>query len=65
MLHLFLYFVGLDHYNEIRNISVYEFLPPHLTIYVDVHVEEVQRRLKQRGKVAKQHMGSTAFVGFG
>lgn len=53
----------MEHYNEIRNISICEFLPPHLTIYVDVPSEEVQKRLKQSGKVAKQHLGSPTFAG--
>lgn len=55
----------MEHYNEIRNISICEFLPPHLTVYVDVPPEEVQKRLKQSGKVARQHRGSTASVGSG
>lgn len=55
----------MEHYNEIRNISICEFLPPHLTIYVEVPSEEVQKRLKQSGKVAKQHSWTTTFVGSG
>lgn len=54
----------MAHYNEIRNISICEFLPPHLTIYVDVPSEEVQKRLKQSGKVTKQLLGSPTFVDF-
>lgn len=42
---------GVEHYNEIRNISICEFLPPHLTIYIDVPAEEVQKKLKQSGQV--------------
>lgn len=42
---------GVDHYNEIRGISLCEFLPPHLVIYVDVPAEEVQRKLKQSREV--------------
>lgn len=42
---------GVEHYNEIKHISICEFLPPHLCIYVDVPAEEVQKRLKQSGKV--------------
>lgn len=45
--------LGVEHYNEIRHISICEFLPPHLNIYVDVPAEAVQKRLKQSGKVAK------------
>uniref|UniRef100_H3C769 NADH dehydrogenase [ubiquinone] 1 alpha subcomplex subunit 10, mitochondrial n=1 Tax=Tetraodon nigroviridis TaxID=99883 RepID=H3C769_TETNG len=46
----------VEHYNEIRNISVCEFLPPHLTIYVDVPSEEVQKRLRQSGKSYVQNV---------
>lgn len=42
---------GVQHYNEVKNISICEFLPPHLVIYVDVPAEEVQKKLKQSSKV--------------
>ncbi|KAG9349186.1 hypothetical protein JZ751_029510 [Albula glossodonta] len=41
----------VEHYNEIKDISICEFLPPHLVIYVDLPAEEVQKKLKQMGKV--------------
>ncbi|KAM3862448.1 NADH dehydrogenase [ubiquinone] 1 alpha subcomplex subunit 10, mitochondrial [Diretmus argenteus] len=40
----------VDHYNEIKGISICEFLPPHLVIYMDLPAEEVQKKLKQTGK---------------
>uniref|UniRef100_A0A8C7DXV6 NADH dehydrogenase [ubiquinone] 1 alpha subcomplex subunit 10, mitochondrial n=1 Tax=Oncorhynchus kisutch TaxID=8019 RepID=A0A8C7DXV6_ONCKI len=40
----------VDHYNEIKGISICEFLPPHLVIYVDMPAEEVQKKLKASGK---------------
>ncbi|XP_076021877.1 NADH dehydrogenase [ubiquinone] 1 alpha subcomplex subunit 10, mitochondrial [Genypterus blacodes] len=40
----------VDYYHEIRGISICEFLPPHLVIYLDVPAEEVQRRLKQKSE---------------
>ncbi|XP_072301114.1 NADH dehydrogenase [ubiquinone] 1 alpha subcomplex subunit 10, mitochondrial isoform X2 [Eucyclogobius newberryi] len=40
----------VDHYNEIKHISICEFLPPHLVIYVDQPAEEVQKNLKQSSK---------------
>ncbi|NWR44903.1 NDUAA dehydrogenase, partial [Regulus satrapa] len=40
----------LDHYKEIKEISISEFLPPHLVIYVDVPVPEVQKRIQEKGK---------------
>ncbi|KAM9851295.1 NADH dehydrogenase [ubiquinone] 1 alpha subcomplex subunit 10, mitochondrial [Aulostomus maculatus] len=36
-----------QHYNDIKGISISEFLPPHLVIYVDLPAEEVQKKLKQ------------------
>ena len=41
----------MDHYNEIKGISICEFLPPHIVIYVDQAAEEVEKKLKQSGKV--------------
>lgn len=41
----------MQHYREIQGISLCEFLPPHLVIYVDQPAEEVQKKLKQSGKV--------------
>ncbi|XP_010862831.1 NADH dehydrogenase [ubiquinone] 1 alpha subcomplex subunit 10, mitochondrial [Esox lucius] len=40
----------VEHYNEIKGISICEFLPPHLVIYLDVPAEEVQKKLKATGK---------------
>ena len=41
----------MDHYNEIKGISICEFLPPHIVIYVDQAAEEVQKKLKQSSQV--------------
>ncbi|XP_061091012.1 NADH dehydrogenase [ubiquinone] 1 alpha subcomplex subunit 10, mitochondrial isoform X2 [Conger conger] len=38
------------HYNELKDISICEFLPPHLVIYVDVPAEDVHKKLLQTGK---------------
>ncbi|XP_029937015.1 NADH dehydrogenase [ubiquinone] 1 alpha subcomplex subunit 10, mitochondrial [Myripristis murdjan] len=46
----------VDHYNEIKGISLCEFLPPHLVIYVDVPADEVQKKLKQSGKSYLQNV---------
>ncbi|KAL4617997.1 NADH dehydrogenase ubiquinone 1 alpha subcomplex subunit 10, mitochondrial [Arapaima gigas] len=46
----------VEHYNEIKDISICEFLPPHLVIYVDVPAEEVQKKLKQAGKPELQNV---------
>ncbi|NXR14558.1 NDUAA dehydrogenase, partial [Semnornis frantzii] len=40
----------LDHYKEIKEISICEFLPPHLVIYIDVPVPEVQKRIQEKGE---------------
>lgn len=44
---------GVQHYNEIKGNSICEFLPPHLVIYVDLPAEEVQKKLKESGKVGR------------
>ncbi|GAA6080249.1 NADH dehydrogenase [ubiquinone] 1 alpha subcomplex subunit 10, mitochondrial, partial [Tachysurus ichikawai] len=43
----------VDHYNEIKDISICEFWVPHLVIYVDSPAEEVQKKLKASGKVCR------------
>uniref|UniRef100_A0A8D0F245 NADH dehydrogenase [ubiquinone] 1 alpha subcomplex subunit 10, mitochondrial n=1 Tax=Strix occidentalis caurina TaxID=311401 RepID=A0A8D0F245_STROC len=40
----------LDHYKEIKEVSISEFLPPHLVIYIDVPVPEVQKRIQEKGE---------------
>ncbi|TFJ99157.1 NADH dehydrogenase [ubiquinone] 1 alpha subcomplex subunit 10, mitochondrial [Platysternon megacephalum] len=40
----------VDHYNEVKGISICEFLPPHLVIYIDVPVSEIQKRIQEKGK---------------
>ncbi|KAA8593047.1 hypothetical protein FQN60_018502 [Etheostoma spectabile] len=47
------------HYNEIKGISICEFLPPHLVIYVDLPAEDVQKKLKQSGKSYLQNVPLT------
>lgn len=51
-----LWFAGVQHYNEIKDISICEFLPPHLVIYVDQPAQEVQKKLKQSGKVVRNSL---------
>lgn len=45
---------GVQHYNEIKGISICEFLPPHLAIYVDLPAEEVHRKMTQSGQVERR-----------
>lgn len=49
----------MQHYSEIKHISICEFLPPHIAIYVDLPAEEVQKRLKQSGKVTRHSPKTT------
>lgn len=51
-----LWFAGVQHYNEIKDISICEFLPPHLVVYVDQPAQEVQKKLKQSGKVVRNSL---------
>uniref|UniRef100_A0A8C7XR28 NADH dehydrogenase [ubiquinone] 1 alpha subcomplex subunit 10, mitochondrial n=1 Tax=Oryzias sinensis TaxID=183150 RepID=A0A8C7XR28_9TELE len=46
----------VQHYDEIKNISICEFLPPHLVVYVDSPAEEVQKKLRQSGKPYLQNV---------
>ncbi|XP_017326105.1 NADH dehydrogenase [ubiquinone] 1 alpha subcomplex subunit 10, mitochondrial isoform X2 [Ictalurus punctatus] len=46
----------VDHYNEIKDISICEFWAPHLVIYVDSPAEEVQKKLKATGKPYLQNI---------
>ncbi|KAF7709886.1 NADH dehydrogenase [ubiquinone] 1 alpha subcomplex subunit 10, mitochondrial [Silurus meridionalis] len=46
----------VDHYNEIKDISLCEFWTPHLVIYVDSPAEEVQKKLKASGKPYLQNV---------
>ncbi|MCI4378073.1 hypothetical protein PGIGA_G00211710 [Pangasianodon gigas] len=46
----------VDHYNEIKDISICEFWAPHLVIYVDSPAEEVQKKLKASGKPYLQNV---------
>ncbi|XP_063789334.1 NADH dehydrogenase [ubiquinone] 1 alpha subcomplex subunit 10, mitochondrial [Pseudophryne corroboree] len=44
----------VDHYNELKNVSIDEFLPPHLVIYVDVPAAEVYKRIQERGNAVEK-----------
>lgn len=46
----------VDHYNEIKSISLCEFWAPHLVIYVDCPAEEVQQKLNASGKPYLQNV---------
>ncbi|XP_069321597.1 NADH dehydrogenase [ubiquinone] 1 alpha subcomplex subunit 10, mitochondrial [Eulemur rufifrons] len=39
----------VDHYNEVKKVTICEYLPPHVVIYIDVPVPEVQSRIQKKG----------------
>uniref|UniRef100_UPI0023DD05F1 NADH dehydrogenase [ubiquinone] 1 alpha subcomplex subunit 10, mitochondrial isoform X1 n=1 Tax=Callithrix jacchus TaxID=9483 RepID=UPI0023DD05F1 len=39
----------VEHYNEVKKVTICEYLPPHLVIYLDVPVPEIQRRIQKKG----------------
>ncbi|XP_030065534.1 NADH dehydrogenase [ubiquinone] 1 alpha subcomplex subunit 10, mitochondrial [Microcaecilia unicolor] len=51
----------LAHYNEIKGISIDEFLPPHLEIYVDVPVADIYKKIQESGNLAEKKV-STSYL---
>lgn len=49
----FLCVPGVSHYYEVRKITIQEYLPPHVVIYVDVPVPELQSRIQKKGDVSQ------------
>ncbi|XP_053775281.1 NADH dehydrogenase [ubiquinone] 1 alpha subcomplex subunit 10, mitochondrial [Desmodus rotundus] len=39
----------VDHYNEVKQVTICQFLPPHVVIYIDVPVPEIQSRIQRKG----------------
>uniref|UniRef100_A0A8B7W7K9 NADH dehydrogenase [ubiquinone] 1 alpha subcomplex subunit 10, mitochondrial n=1 Tax=Castor canadensis TaxID=51338 RepID=A0A8B7W7K9_CASCN len=39
----------VDHYNEVKKVTICEYLPPHVAIYIDVPVPELQSRIQRKG----------------
>ncbi|XP_075173572.1 NADH dehydrogenase [ubiquinone] 1 alpha subcomplex subunit 10, mitochondrial isoform X2 [Anomaloglossus baeobatrachus] len=44
----------VNHYNEIKKVSIDEYLPPHVVIYVDVPAADVYKRIQERGNTAEK-----------
>ncbi|XP_069839214.1 NADH dehydrogenase [ubiquinone] 1 alpha subcomplex subunit 10, mitochondrial [Dendropsophus ebraccatus] len=44
----------VNHYNEIKNVSIDEFLPPHIVLYVDSPVADVYKKIQERGNAAEK-----------
>lgn len=42
---------GVDHYNEVKKVTIAEYLPPHVVVYIDVPVPEIQSRIQKKGNV--------------
>ncbi|XP_040306403.1 NADH dehydrogenase [ubiquinone] 1 alpha subcomplex subunit 10, mitochondrial isoform X1 [Herpailurus yagouaroundi] len=39
----------VEHYNEVKKVTASEYLPPHVVIYIDVPVPEIQSRIQKKG----------------
>ncbi|XP_062965365.1 NADH dehydrogenase [ubiquinone] 1 alpha subcomplex subunit 10, mitochondrial isoform X2 [Cynocephalus volans] len=39
----------VEHYNDVKKVTICEYLPPHVVIYVDVPVPEIQNRIQKKG----------------
>ncbi|XP_038604923.1 NADH dehydrogenase [ubiquinone] 1 alpha subcomplex subunit 10, mitochondrial [Tachyglossus aculeatus] len=39
----------VEHYNEVKRITICEYLPPHVAIYIDIPVPEVLKRIQEKG----------------
>ncbi|KAM9304949.1 NADH dehydrogenase [ubiquinone] 1 alpha subcomplex subunit 10, mitochondrial [Gastrophryne carolinensis] len=53
----------VNHYNEIKDVSIDEFLPPHVAIYLDVPAADVHKKIQEKGnaienKVALSYLQS-------
>ncbi|XP_040296685.1 NADH dehydrogenase [ubiquinone] 1 alpha subcomplex subunit 10, mitochondrial [Bufo bufo] len=44
----------VNHYNEIKNVSIDEFLPPHVVVYVDVPAADVYKKIQEKGNAAEK-----------
>uniref|UniRef100_A0A6P8QYG1 NADH dehydrogenase [ubiquinone] 1 alpha subcomplex subunit 10, mitochondrial n=1 Tax=Geotrypetes seraphini TaxID=260995 RepID=A0A6P8QYG1_GEOSA len=51
----------IEHYDEIKGISIDEFLPPHLVIYVDVPVADIYKKIQENGNLAEKKV-STSYL---
>ncbi|KAM8933593.1 NADH dehydrogenase [ubiquinone] 1 alpha subcomplex subunit 10, mitochondrial isoform 2-T2 [Pelodytes ibericus] len=44
----------MSHYNEIKGVSLDEFLPPHLVIYLDVPAADVHKKILEKGNASEK-----------
>uniref|UniRef100_A0A8D0KE66 NADH dehydrogenase [ubiquinone] 1 alpha subcomplex subunit 10, mitochondrial n=1 Tax=Salvator merianae TaxID=96440 RepID=A0A8D0KE66_SALMN len=48
----------VEHYNTIKDLSLYEFLPPHLVVYIDVPVSEILKRIHEKSTPYEKKVSS-------
>ncbi|XP_054946972.1 NADH dehydrogenase [ubiquinone] 1 alpha subcomplex subunit 10, mitochondrial isoform X2 [Physeter macrocephalus] len=53
----------VDHYNEVKKVTICEYLPPHAVIYVDVPVPEIQSRIQKKGNPHEMKITSAYLQG--
>lgn len=53
---------GVSHYNEVKKVTICQYLPPHVVIYIDMPVPEVQSRIQKKGDVSQLPSGSSVPV---
>ncbi|XP_045723566.1 NADH dehydrogenase [ubiquinone] 1 alpha subcomplex subunit 10, mitochondrial isoform X2 [Mirounga angustirostris] len=48
----------VDHYNEVKKVTIREYLPPHVVIYIDTPVPEIQSRIQKKGNPHEMKISS-------
>ncbi|XP_054854551.1 NADH dehydrogenase [ubiquinone] 1 alpha subcomplex subunit 10, mitochondrial [Eublepharis macularius] len=48
----------VEHYGNMKHLTICEILPPHLSIYIDVPVPEVMKRIEEKGKPYEKKVSS-------
>ncbi|XP_032269085.1 NADH dehydrogenase [ubiquinone] 1 alpha subcomplex subunit 10, mitochondrial [Phoca vitulina] len=48
----------VDHYNEVKKVTIREYLPPHVVIYIDMPVPEIQSRIQKKGNPHEMKISS-------
>ncbi|XP_004417501.1 PREDICTED: NADH dehydrogenase [ubiquinone] 1 alpha subcomplex subunit 10, mitochondrial [Odobenus rosmarus divergens] len=48
----------VDHYNEVKKVTISEYLPPHVVIYIDMPVPEIQSRIQKKGNPHEMKISS-------
>ncbi|EHB08745.1 NADH dehydrogenase [ubiquinone] 1 alpha subcomplex subunit 10, mitochondrial [Heterocephalus glaber] len=43
------WFIGVNHYNEVKKLTIPEYLPPHVVVYIDMSVPEIQEQIQKKG----------------